>query len=161
MNAINFVLNGSPVSFVPKPGQRLLDMLRELGMTSVKEGCSEGECGACTVLMDLRPVASCTVMAFQAEGSEILTLEGLSKLPNKGLLHPIQQAFLDCGAVQCGFCSPGMIMSVFGLLVHNPSPTREEAAEAISGNLCRCTGYLPILEAVMEAARRLRGHVVD
>ncbi|MCX7828963.1 MAG: (2Fe-2S)-binding protein [Thermanaerothrix sp.] len=153
--SITFKLNGREVTFSPSPEQRLLDMLRELGMTSVKEGCSEGECGACTVVMNRRPVASCTVMAFQAEGADILTLEGLSQ---NGLLHPIQSAFAECGAVQCGFCTPGMIMSAYALLMNNPSPTREEAAEAISGNLCRCTGYLPIIDAILEASRRLPSH---
>ncbi|EHM10782.1 aerobic-type carbon monoxide dehydrogenase, small subunit CoxS/CutS-like protein [Thermanaerovibrio velox DSM 12556] len=153
--SIGFTLNGREVRFCPSPKQRLLDMLRELGMTSVKEGCSEGECGACTVVMDGEPVASCTVMAFQAEGSRIVTLEGLAE---KGLLHPIQRAFAEHGAVQCGFCTPGMIMALYALLVKNPSPTREQVAEAISGNLCRCTGYLPIIEAAMDASRRIDAH---
>jgi aerobic-type carbon monoxide dehydrogenase small subunit (CoxS/CutS family) len=153
--SITFNLNGREVRFSPAPQQRLLDMLRELGMTSVKEGCSEGECGACTVVMDGEPVASCTVMAFQAEGSRIVTLEGLAE---KGLLHPIQRAFAEHGAVQCGFCTPGMIMALYALLIKNPSPTREQVAEAISGNLCRCTGYLPIIEAAMDASRRIDAH---
>ena len=136
------------------PQMRLLDLLRNgLGLTSVKEGCSEGECGACTVLMDGKAVTSCTVMAFQAEGSEILTVEGLQK---RGELDPIQQAFVDNDAIQCGFCTPGMIMSTRALLMQNPTPTEEEARRALEGNLCRCTGYLPILQAVMDAAERLR-----
>lgn len=136
------------------PQMRLLDLLRNgLGLTSVKEGCSEGECGACTVLMDGKAVTSCTVMAFQAEGSEILTVEGLQK---RGELDPIQQAFVDNDAIQCGFCTPGMIMSTKALLMQNPAPSEEEARRALEGNLCRCTGYLPILQAVLDAAERLR-----
>ncbi|ACZ18434.1 (2Fe-2S)-binding protein [Thermanaerovibrio acidaminovorans] len=152
--SVRFTLNGSPVTYSPAPSERLVDMLRNLGMRSVKEGCGEGECGACTVLMDHRPVTSCTVMAFQAHGSEILTLEGLERM---GVLHPIQRAFVDNDAVQCGFCTPGMIMSAYALLSSNPDPTREQVAEALSGNLCRCTGYVPMVEAVLDAARRLRG----
>jgi carbon-monoxide dehydrogenase small subunit len=136
------------------PQMRLLDLLRDgLGLTSVKEGCSEGECGACTVLMDGKAVTSCTVMAFQAEGSQILTVEGLQK---RGELDLIQQAFVDNDAIQCGFCTPGMIMSAKALLMQNPAPTEEEARRALEGNLCRCTGYLPILQAVLDAAERLR-----
>lgn len=136
------------------PQMRLLDLLRDvLGLTSVKEGCSEGECGACTVLMDGKAVTSCTVMAFQAEGSNILTVEGLRK---RGELDPIQQAFVDNDAIQCGFCTPGMIMSTKALLMRNPAPTEEEARRGLEGNLCRCTGYLPILQAVLDAAERLR-----
>lgn len=138
------------------PQMRLLDLLRDgLGLTSVKEGCSEGECGACTVLMDGKAVTSCTVMAFQAEGSRILTVEGLKE---RGELDPIQQAFVDNDAIQCGFCTPGMIMSTKALLMQNPAPTEEEARRALEGNLCRCTGYIPILQAVMDAAARLRTH---
>lgn len=135
------------------PQMRLLDLLRDvLGLTSVKEGCSEGECGACTVLMDGKAVTSCTVMAFQAEGSHILTVEGLKE---RGELDPIQQAFVDNDAIQCGFCTPGMIMSTKAFLMQNPAPTEEEARRALEGNLCRCTGYLPILQAVLDAAKRL------
>jgi carbon-monoxide dehydrogenase small subunit len=138
------------------PQMRLLDLLRDqLGLTSVKEGCSEGECGACTVLMDGKAVTSCTVMAFQAEGSHIFTVEGLGK---RGELDPIQQAFVENDAIQCGFCTPGMIMSAKALLMQNPTPTEEEVRRALEGNLCRCTGYLPIFQAVLDAAERLRNN---
>ncbi len=135
---------------------RLLDLLRNVfGLTSVKEGCSEGECGACTVLLDGKAATSCTVLAVQARGKSVVTIEGLS---SDGALHPIQQAFIDHDAIQCGFCTPGMIMSAYALLKHNPSPTREEIRRGIEGNLCRCTGYLPIIDAVEDAARRMRTH---
>jgi carbon-monoxide dehydrogenase small subunit len=135
---------------------RLLDLLRNVfGLTSVKEGCSEGECGACTVLLDGKAATSCTVLAVQARGKSVVTIEGLS---SDGALHPIQQAFIDHDAIQCGFCTPGMIMSAYALLKHNPSPTREEIRRGIEGNLCRCTGYLPIIDAIEDAARRMRTH---
>jgi carbon-monoxide dehydrogenase small subunit len=131
-------------------------MLRNvLGLTSVKEGCSEGECGACTVLLDGKAVTSCTVLAVQARGRSVVTIEGLS---SDEALHPIQQAFVDHDAIQCGFCTPGMIMSAYALLKHTPSPTREEIQRGIEGNLCRCTGYLPIIDAIEDAARRMRTH---
>lgn len=133
---------------------RLIDSLREkLGLTGVKEGCSEGECGACTVIMDGEVVNSCLVMAFQAEGSSILTIEGLGDEEN---IHPIQQAFIDVGAVQCGYCTPGMILAAKALLDKNPNPTEEEIREAISGNLCRCTGYNKIVQAIDRAKEVLR-----
>ncbi|PIE53896.1 MAG: (2Fe-2S)-binding protein [Dethiosulfovibrio peptidovorans] len=135
------------------PADRLLDLLRNMGLTSVKEGCSEGECGACTVIMDGRAVTSCTVMAFQAQDSEIITLEGLAP---SGELDTIQQAFVDNDALQCGFCSPGMIMSIKALLMEKSNPTEEQARRAIEGNICRCTGYVPIVQAIMDAAERLR-----
>ncbi|QTX33692.1 (2Fe-2S)-binding protein [Aminithiophilus ramosus] len=132
---------------------RLVDLLRNrFGLTSVKEGCSEGECGACTVLVDGKAVTSCTVLAFQMEGRSVTTLEGLSD----GERHPLQQAFIDNDAVQCGFCTPGMILSAKALLDANPSPTEEEVRRALEGNLCRCTGYLPIVRAVLDGAERLR-----
>ena len=138
------------------PRMRLVDLLRDvLGLTSVKEGCSEGECGACTVLLDGKAVASCTVMAFQAEGSRILTVEGLRET---GEWAPIRQAFLDNDAVQCGFCSPGMILATRALLTEHPDPTEDQIRRGLEGNLCRCTGYLPILRAVRDAAARLRDH---
>lgn len=132
---------------------RLVDLLRNrFGLTSVKEGCSEGECGACTVLVDGKAVTSCTVLAFQMEGRSVTTLEGLSD----GELHPLQQAFIDNDAVQCGFCTPGMILSAKALLDAKPSPTEEDVRRALEGNLCRCTGYLPIVRAVLDGAERLR-----
>ena len=133
---------------------RLLDLLREeLHLTGTKEGCGEGECGACTVLIDGRPVNSCLVLAAQADGADVLTIEGLA---DGGELHPIQQAFVDAGGVQCGFCTPGVIMSVFALLRDVPDPTDEETRTALEGNLCRCTGYEKILKAVRLAAERMR-----
>jgi carbon-monoxide dehydrogenase small subunit len=153
---IELTVNGTPRSVEITPSMRLLDMLRNvLGLTSVKEGCSEGECGACTVLLDGKAVTSCTVLAVQARGKSVVTIEGLS---SDGALHPIQQAFVDHDAIQCGFCTPGMIMSAYALLKHTPSPTREEIQRGIEGNLCRCTGYLPIIDAIEDAARRMRTH---
>ena len=148
---IRFVLNGRNVSVEVDPNKRLLDMLREdLGCLSVKEGCAEGECGACTVLRNGEPVTSCLMLAGQVEGDTILTLEGVAG--SNGELDVIQQAFLDEGAVQCGFCTPGMILSAKALLMRNPHPTREEIKMAVSGNLCRCTGYAKIISAVERAA---------
>jgi len=151
---------------VDKPGaghpwnqrrEGLLDMLREdLGLTSVKEGCSEGECGACTVLFNGEPVTSCCVLAGQAEGADIVTLEGVSP---DGTPDAVQQAFMDTGAVQCGFCTPGMILSAEALLARNPAPTEEEVKLAMSGKLCRCTGCAEIIEAVLLAAERRREEV--
>ncbi|WP_300526552.1 (2Fe-2S)-binding protein [Aminiphilus sp.] len=149
---ITLTVNGVQRTVEITPDMRLIDLLRErLGLTSVKEGCSEGECGACTVLMDGKAVTSCTVMAFQAEGSDILTVEGLG---DGKTLDPLQQAFIDHDAVQCGFCTPGMLMAAKGLLLRTPAPTEEEIRVGLSGNLCRCTGYLPILRAVSETAKR-------
>ncbi|WP_279230368.1 (2Fe-2S)-binding protein [Thermohalobacter berrensis] len=137
-----------------KEDTRLIDLLRDvLGFTGVKEGCGEGECGACTVIMDGDIVNSCLVLAFQADGKEIITIEGVE---SEEEIHPIQQAFLDVGAVQCGFCTPGMILSAKALLDKNPSPTREEIRAAISGNLCRCTGYNKIVDAIERAALYLK-----
>ncbi|HOO86163.1 MAG TPA: (2Fe-2S)-binding protein [Synergistales bacterium] len=153
---IELTVNGTLRSVEITPSMRLLDMLRNvLGLTSVKEGCSEGECGACTVLLGGKAVTSCTVLAVQARGKSVVTIEGLS---SDGALHPIQQAFVDHDAIQCGFCTPGMIMSAYALLKHTPSPTREEIQRGIEGNLCRCTGYLPIIDAIEDAARRMRTH---
>ena len=151
---IQLTVNGQDRTVEISPDMRLLDLLRDvLGLTSVKEGCSEGECGACTVIMDGKAITSCTVMAFQAAGSDIMTTEGLAQ---RGELDPIQQAFMDNDAVQCGFCTPGMIMSTKALLMQNPDPSEEEARRALEGNICRCTGYIPIINAVLDAARRLR-----
>ena len=150
---IELTVNGTLRSVEITPSMRLLDMLRNvLGLTSVKEGCSEGECGACTVLLDGKAVTSCTVLAVQARGRSVVTIEGLS---SDEALHPIQQAFVDHDAIQCGFCTPGMIMSAYALLKHTPSPTREEIQRGIEGNLCRCTGYQQIVDAI-EATAQLR-----
>jgi carbon-monoxide dehydrogenase small subunit len=133
---------------------RLLDFLRdELGLTGTKEGCGEGECGACTVIIDGKAVNSCLVLLPEIDGSEVTTIEGLSK---DGELDTIQKAFVDEGAVQCGFCTPGMIMSAKALLDRNDSPSDEEIMEAIEGNLCRCTGYYKIIQAIKIAAENLR-----
>ncbi|WP_411680796.1 (2Fe-2S)-binding protein [Clostridium thailandense] len=131
------------------PRKRLLDIIREdIGLTGTKEGCSEGECGACTVIMNKRAVNSCMILAVQARNKEIITVEGLEK---NGELDELQKAFINKGAVQCGFCTPGMLMSCKALLMNNVNPTEEEIKKAIEGNLCRCTGYNKIIEAVLDA----------
>ncbi len=143
---VRFTVNGE-LCEIEVPGNRtLLDVIRgELGLTGTKEGCGSGECGACTVLLDGEPVNACLVLALQAEGKEITTIEGLSK---GGPLHPIQEAFISHGAIQCGFCTPGMILSAKALLDRNPEPEEMEIREALTGNLCRCTGYQKIVEAI-------------
>ena len=152
---IRLRVNGEDCELLIPPSKTLLEVLREdLALTGAKEGCEDGTCGACTVLLDGKPVRSCLVLAVEAEGKEILTIEGLSKGEE---LHPLQEAFVNYGAVQCGFCTPGMILTAKALLDSNPDPSEEEIREAISGNLCRCTGYVKIVEAIAEAARRLRG----
>ena len=149
---IEFELNGMPVSVDTEPNRRLVDLLREtLKMTSVKEGCGEGECGACTVLVNDIPVTSCTMLAGQVQGERVTTLEGLAQ---NGELHPLQRTFIEAGAVQCGYCTPGMILTAKSLLMHNPRPTRAEIKKAMSGNLCRCTGYAKIAQAVEMAIGR-------
>ncbi len=151
---VKCTVNHKPVTLEIEPNKRLLDMLREdLDLTSVKEGCSEGECGACTVIFNGEPVTSCCVLAGQAEGAEIITLEGVSP---DGKPDAVQRAFMEAGAVQCGFCTPGMILSAEALLAKNPSPTEDEVKLAMSGNLCRCTGYAKIIEAVLLAAELRR-----
>jgi len=151
---IQFIVNGRQVERDTNAETRLLDLLREdLHLTGTKEGCGEGECGACTVLLNGRAVNSCLMLAPQVDGKEVLTIEGLAK---GGKLHPIQQAFVEKGAVQCGFCTPGFIMSTHALLEENPSPNDEEILSALEGNLCRCTGYTKILEAVRYAAKLMR-----
>jgi len=150
---IRLTVNGREVECEAKPEARLLDLLREtLQLTGTKEGCGEGECGACTVLLDGRPVNSCLVPAPAAEGKSVLTIEGLA---DGDALHPIQQAFVDTGGVQCGFCTPGFIMSTYALLSSNPNPTNDEIRAALEGNLCRCTGYVRIIAAVRMAAARM------
>jgi len=152
---ISFNLNGEDVSIETKPNKRLLDMLREdFKLTGVKEGCAEGECGACTVIVNGKAVTSCLILAPQVDGCSVITIEGLSK---DGKLDSIQEAFLEAGAVQCGFCTPGMILSAKVLLDNNPKPTEEEIKTAISGNLCRCTGYKKIIEAIQVAAKKREG----
>jgi carbon-monoxide dehydrogenase small subunit len=154
-NQISFILNGSQTSVVVDAHSRLIDILRgPLGLTGTKEGCGEGECGACTVILNGRAINSCLYPAFELEGKEILTIEGLHQSPNR--LSAIQQAFVDQGAIQCGFCSPGMILSAKALLDFHPDPSEEQIREALLGNLCRCTGYLQILEAVKQAAQNIK-----
>jgi len=150
---IEITVNGRKMNCEVEAETRLLDLLREhLGLTGTKEGCGEGECGACTVLLDGRPVNSCLVLAAAADGRSVLTVEGLA---DGNTLHPIQQAFVDTGGVQCGFCTPGFIMSTYALLKANPNPTNDEIREALEGNLCRCTGYVRIIAAVRLAASRM------
>jgi aerobic carbon-monoxide dehydrogenase small subunit len=152
---ISLKVNGIPYEVRVSTEVSLLNLLRdELDLTGTKDGCHEGECGACTVIMNGKPVNACLVLAVEANGSEILTVEGLSQGEE---LHPLQQAFVDCGAIQCGFCTPGMLMSAKALLDENSCPTPEEVRKALRGNLCRCTGYKKIEEAVQQAARVLRG----
>lgn len=151
---LHFMLNGAAVEVAVRPQARLLDVLREqLGATGTKEGCSEGECGACTVLVDGRAVASCLFPALEAEGRAVVTVEGLRK--EGGELSEVQQAFVDKGGTQCGFCTPGMVMASTALLSTNPKPTDEEIRHALVGNLCRCTGYVQIVDSVKQAAARL------
>lgn len=152
---LNLVVNGETRELDVAPNARLLDVLREdLNLVSVKEGCGIGECGACTVLLDGEPVCSCLMLAAQAAGKVVMTVEGLA---DRGKLHPVQQAFIDAGAVQCGYCTPGMILSVVALLRRNLHPTSDEIRQAIAGNLCRCTGYQQIVAAVLQAAERMKG----
>lgn len=137
-----------------KPHWTLLDVIRDqIGLTGTKYGCGTGECGACTVLMDRKLAPSCLVLAAQAEGKEIVTIEGLS---NGDKLHPLQKAFIEHGAIQCGYCTPGMILSAKALLDRNSNPTEEEVRYAIDGNLCRCTGYVKQVEAILAAAEEMR-----
>jgi carbon-monoxide dehydrogenase small subunit len=146
-------VNGVNYRVEVEPWRTLVEVLREsLGLTGTKKSCNEGECGACTVMMDGKPVASCLVLAMDAQGKEILTIEGLSEGER---LHPIQEAFLKHGAIQCGFCTPGMVISAKALLDHNPRPTETEARRAISGNLCRCTGYQHIVDSIMAASKMM------
>lgn len=156
---IQLLVNGESVEAAVESNQTLLQFLREdLGLTGTKHGCGLGDCGACTVILDGRPVNACLVLAVQARGREVLTIEGLAE---NGNLHPIQQAFVDKGAIQCGFCTPGMILSAKALLDENPKPTEEEIRTAISGNLCRCTGYQKIVEAIREAAAAIESTEVS
>lgn len=150
---LNITLNGKPVTAKIRPEETLLSVLRQgLGHTGAKVGCEVGECGACTVVLNGQAVKSCTVLAAQCEGMEVLTVEGLAK---GGELHPLQQAFIDHNAVQCGYCTPGFLMTALALLENNPRPTRNEIQQAISGNLCRCTGYVQIIDAIEACAKEL------
>lgn len=147
---LEFTINGREVQVDVDPGLRALDLIRDvLGLTGTKEGCGKGECGACTILVDGVPVSSCLMYAPKLNGKTVLTIEGLGEGED---LHPIQKAFLDVGAVQCGFCTPGMIMSAKALLDRTQNPTEDEIEEAISGNICRCTGYSKIVKAIKRAS---------
>ncbi len=150
---VSFVLNGKEIRIETPSDRRVVDLLREdLHLTGTKEGCGTGECGACTILVDGESRLSCLTVAAQLEGRKVTTIEGLAE--GEGL-HPVQQAFVELGAVQCGFCTPGMVLTAVDLLQKNPDPTRPEIREGISGNLCRCTGYQKIVDAVEAAARRM------
>ena len=150
---VQTVINGEEVEFLCEPRQTLLDVLREgLGLTGTKEGCSNGNCGACNVILDGVLVNSCLVLAVEVEGSSLTTIEGVATLQG---LHPLQDEFLRQGAVQCGFCTPGMIVAAKALLDHNPQPSENEIRYRLSGNLCRCTGYDKIVRAVQAAAERM------
>lgn len=150
---ITLIVNDQKYDIAVLPHRTLLQVLREdLGLTGAKHGCGLGECGACTVLVDGLPVNSCLMLAIQAHGCKVTTIEGLA---SDGRLHPLQEAFVEHGAIQCGFCTPGMILSAKALLDKNPRPTEEEIRGAISGNLCRCTGYQKIVEAIKLASRTM------
>ncbi len=149
---VKLIVNEQEYELFIEPHKTLLDVLRDdLGLTGTKRGCDSGQCGACTVLLDGKPILSCITLACEVDGRKIHTIEGVAK---DGELHPLQKAFLKYGAVQCGFCTPGMILSASALLESNPSPTVEEIKKAISGNLCRCTGYLKIIEAIQGASEQ-------
>lgn len=153
MKSLTFTLNGEETRIEIGPGDLLLDVLRrKLFLTGTKKGCGEGECGACTVLLDGIPVLSCLLPAMKAQGREVTTIEGVGS--GQGL-HPLQESFLEKGAVQCGFCTPGMVLSSKSLLERHPNPTEQEIQQTLSGHLCRCTGYVQILEAVKDAAEKI------
>ncbi len=148
---VSLKVNGEKYDIVIAPYRTLLDVLREeLRLTGSKKGCDAGDCGACTVLLDGKPVNACLVLAATVEDADILTIEGLAQ---NGKLHPLQQAFISEGAVQCGFCTPGVLMSLKALVDHNPSPTLDDVKTAMAGNLCRCTGYAKVFKAVAAATR--------
>ena len=150
----NFIVNGKSYEIAIEPHMLLVEVLRdELGLTGTKHSCGIGHCGACTVLIDGVPTLSCLTPAITVKGKNITTIEGLAEGTT---LHPIQKAFIDYGAIQCGYCTPGMIMSTKALLDRNPNPTREEVKQALSGNLCRCTGYVKIVDAVLAAAETMK-----
>ena len=153
--AIQTVVNGEPITFLASPQLTLLHAIRdELGLTGTKEGCGSGDCGACSIRLDNRLVCSCLVLAPEAQGRQIETIEGMAV---NGVLHPVQQLFLEHAALQCGFCTPGLLMATKDLLERNPNPSETEIRFAIAGNLCRCTGYDKIIRAVQAAAAQMRG----
>jgi carbon-monoxide dehydrogenase small subunit len=156
---IQFTLNGEAADVAFAPHKTLLEVLREdLGLTGTKHGCELGECGVCTVLIDGRPILSCLFLGLEAEGRDVTTIEGMADGPR---LHPLQDAFADLGAAQCGYCTPGFLLTAKQLIEKIPRPTRDEIREALAGNLCRCTGYIKIYEAVEIAAARMRGETVE
>jgi len=156
---IKFNLNGEAAEVAFAPHKTLLEVLREdLALTGTKHGCELGECGTCTVLVDGRSILSCLFLGLDAEGREVTTIEGMAA---GGVLHPLQDTFADTGAAQCGYCSPGFLLAAKELIDKSPSPTRDEIKEALSGNLCRCTGYIKIYEAVELAAARMRGEEME
>jgi carbon-monoxide dehydrogenase small subunit len=149
---LDITVNGVSYQMEVEPRKTLLEFLREdLNLTGAKEGCGLGECGTCTVLLDGKPIKSCITLALQANRREVMTIEGMEK--SEGTLHPIQQAFIDHGAIQCGFCTPGMVLSAKALLDENRTPTEFEVRQAIAGNLCRCTGYQKIVEAILSVSK--------
>lgn len=151
---ITLNVNGENYDVVLHPNATLLDVLRDqLGLTGTKKGCNEGDCGACTVLIDGKTAASCSTLAIDVQGTKIITIEGLAK---DGVLHPVQKAFVDKFAIQCGFCTPGMIMSAVALLNEDPNPTEDKIRDYMRGNLCRCTGYVKIIDAVNEAKETMK-----
>ncbi len=151
---VSTTINGEPVEFLCEPQQTLLDVLRdELGLTGSKEGCGSGDCGACTIIVDGKIVCSCLMLGAEAEGRKIQTIEGIAQGDK---LHPVQQKFLEHAALQCGFCTPGIIVAAKALLDENPNPTEEETRYWLAGNLCRCTGYDKIIRAVLDAAAEMR-----
>jgi len=150
---IQLKVNGETFHVEVEPHETLLDVIRgKVGLTGTKKGCETGQCGACTVIVEGKAVTSCLILAVEAHGREIVTVEGLAK---DGQLHPLQQAFVEEGAVQCGYCTPGMLLSAKVLLDENPGPTQRQVKEAIAGNLCRCTGYVKIVKAIMAAAEKI------
>ena len=152
---IKLRVNGESYEVAVEPRKLLVDVLRDnLGLTGTKKACDFGNCGSCTVLMDGKSILSCLILAIEAQGKDILTVEGMAK---DGQFHPLQQAFIDHGAIQCGFCTPGMLLSAKALLDENPRPTTAEVKEALAGNLCRCTGYVKIIEAVEATAQKMKG----
>jgi carbon-monoxide dehydrogenase small subunit len=155
MKQVRLTVNGALYELSIRPWETLLEVIRDdLGLTGTKEGCGVGECGACTVIMDGKTVNSCLVLAAEADGKQITTIEGLT---NGDELHPIQEAFIKHGGLQCGFCTPGMIMSAKALLDRNPNPSEEEIRRGIAGNFCRCTGYTKIIESIKAAAKNMQG----
>jgi carbon-monoxide dehydrogenase small subunit len=153
MTPLNLWVNGEPVQLLVRDGETLLDVLRDrLMLTGTKRGCGEGQCGHCTVILNGKAVNSCLTLALEAEGTQVLTIEGLAKGDR---LHPIQKAYVEAGAIQCGYCTPGMIMSIYSLLQQNPKPNETEIREAIQGVMCRCTGYYKIIDAVKRAASEM------